>query len=269
VPPPGYIVYPNRNDVARVCAAYGLQGRESKVIVSRSGHAIDPMVMWNYSSITRSLAKKADLLNGDMVAVYPARLDRGKQPEKILYLLAGVKQAGYEPRLLIIDWQSAGERFQRYIDELNSLARDLDIADCVFFSSRLDDSCSQGVPRHVVTELMDLSTVYIHPSAVETYSLVVHEAALRGLLLVLNYDFPPMAELFGEIAIYMDFESDRTNRRYPGGIRSFFEEEALRLISEFKSNRTIMARAKARRDWSPKALWKEFEPLFYLTPIGE
>jgi len=267
-PPPGYIVYPNNSDKGLVCATYNLGGLEWRVKVNRTGHAIDPLLIWHYDELTRRLAEKADLLNGDVVAVYPARLDKGKQPEKIIRLMAGIKKLGYDPRLLIIDWQSAGKHFQNYIDNLIKLAKRLGIGDEVNFTSRLDDRCSQGVPRHVVIELMDLSNIYIHPSRVETYSLVVHEAALRGKLLVLNHDFPVMRELYGDLAIYMDFSSDRVDRRYEPDEQTFWDDEAIRLVAELKQNRALLAQTEARRKWSPQALWKEFEPLLYLQPVG-
>ncbi len=268
-PPPGYIVYPNASDQAMVSQTYGLAGQEWRVKVTRFGHAIDPLVLWPYDKLTKELATKAGLMDGEVSAVYPVRLDRGKQPEKIIRLLAGAQRAGYEARLLVIDWQSTGDRFQRYIDELLALAEELGLAGKVNFTSRLDDRCSQGVPRQVVTELMDLSNVYIHPSRVETYSLVVHEAMLRGCLCVLNHDFPPMRELYGDSAVYMDFGSDRVSRTYAPDEQAFWNDEALRLVAELKQNRAAYAKVRARREWSPQALWKQFEPLLYLPAVGE
>jgi len=268
-PPPGYIVYPNDSDKALVVGAYGLGGQEWKVKVSRAGHAIDPMLLWPYDGLTQDLVNKFDLCGGDVSVVYPARLDKGKQPEKIIRLLAGVKKLGYTPRLLVIDWQSMGKRFQDYIDELLTLAKNLGLEGEVAFTSRLDDRCSQGVPRKIVVELMDLSNVYIHPSRVETYSFVVHEAMLRGCLVVLNHDLPMMRELYGNNAIYFDFSSDRINREYQPDEQSFWDDEAKRLIAELSQNRALMARQVARKEWTPQALWKSFEPLLYLDPVGE
>ncbi|HXV42961.1 MAG TPA: glycosyltransferase [Anaerolineae bacterium] len=260
--PPGYIVYPNASDKPRVVWAYRLQGQEHRVIPNRASHSIDPLQVWNYDPLTRAIVSKFDLTDADISAVYPARLDRGKQPEKVIRLLAGVNQAGYRARLLVIDWQSAGAHFQRYIEELTELAAELGLE--VGFTSRLDDRANQGVPRHVVTELMDLSNVYIHPSRVETYSLVVHEAILRGKLVVLNFDLPVMQELFGEAGIYMDFGSDRFERSYAPTEQRFWNDEAHRLIAEFKRNRALVAQSKARREWGPGAMWREFEGLLWL-----
>lgn len=262
-PPPGYIIYPNATDQALVCQSYGLEGLEHQVKICRAAHALDPLQQWPYQDLTKSLAERADLLSAEMSAVYPTRLDRGKQPEKIIRLAAGVKQAGYEPAVLIVDWQSSGENFQSYIDELEGLAEALGVDQQVHFSSRLDDRCSQGAPRSVVMELLDLSNCYIHPSRVETYSLATHEAALRGCLLVLNHDFPAMRELFGEMGIYMDFGSDRANRVYQDE-QAFWNREAHRLMTELKNNRALWAKTQARRTLTPQAQEREFERLLYL-----
>lgn len=263
--PPGYLIYPNASDKPRVCQVYGLAGQEHRVVPCRAAHAIDPLSVWNYDPLTRSLIGKFNLLDAEVSAVYPVRLDRGKQVEKVIRLLAGVKRAGYSVKLLVVDWQSTGAHFQKYIDELIELTWSLGVGNDVAFTSRLDDRCSQGVPRHVVTELMDLSAVYIHPSRVETYSLVVHEALLRGKLVCLNHDFAPMRELFGESALYFDFGSDRFERTYSPDEQSFWDDEAKRLIAELRQNRALMAQTKARRGWSPEALWREFEQLLFLN----
>lgn len=266
VPPPGYIVYPNHSDIPQVIRTYDLVGQEWRVKANRASHAIDPFKAFNYDPLTRKLAEKADFLGGDVVICYPARLDRGKQPEKIVRVAAGVSRIGFEPRLLIIDWQSMGGHFQKYINELLDLAKELGIDGKVNFTSRLDDECSQGVPRHVVSELLDLSNVYVHPSRIETYSFTVHEAMLRGCLTVLNYDLPVIRELYGDLAIYMDFGSDRFDRSYSPDEQSFFNDEAKRLMAEMSQNRAVLAKTQARKYWNPTELWRTFEPLLYLDP---
>ncbi len=266
-PPPGYIIYPNYTDSALVQQTYKLEGLEWKVKTHR--HCLDILDSYTYDNLTKDLAKASGMLDAELSIVYPIRLDRGKQPEKIIRLVAGLNRLSFKTNLLIVDWQSSGSEFQKYIDELIILTDELGIKDRVNFTSRLDDRCSQGIPRKNVLELLDLSNVYIHPSRIETYSLVVHEAILRNNLVVLNHDLPVMSELFGDTAIYMDFGSDRHSRTYHPTEQDFWNDEAKRLISEYKQNRSLVARTKAKLNWSPSALWKDFEPLLYLTPIGE
>jgi hypothetical protein len=259
LPPPGYIIYPNSVDQNLVSKTYGVP--MEKIKSCRASHAIDPLHYFHCSSLTRHLVQRADLLNGDFVAIYPVRMDRGKQVEKILELLAGVFKAGYEPRLLVVAWQSSGVEKQKYIDEMIDLSNQLELEGKVFFTNRLHDSASEGLPPKMVRELVQFGNIYIHPSRIETYSLVVHEAMLAGNLVVLNHDLPPMRELFGDNAIYMDFESDRVSRTYGP---DFWDEEAKRLIAEFFSNRSLVARSHAIKNWRPERMWREFERLFYL-----
>lgn len=262
--PPGYIVYPNASEKSLVCQSYGLGEQEHKVKVNRASHAIDPLEIWSYSSLTKDLVLASDFLGGDFSLIYPRGGDPGKQTEKILYLLAGIRHAGYEPRLLIVDWQSQGDKFQKYMDKIELLAENLGLLDCVHFTSRLDDRCNQGIPRQSVIELLDLSNIYIHSSNGETYGLVVHEAILRGNLVVLNHDTSVMRELFGEAGIYMDFGSSTVNRTYAPDEKTFWQDEARRLIAEYKQNRALVAKSKAQREWTPKAMWRELESLLYL-----
>jgi hypothetical protein len=261
--PPGYIIYPNASEKALVCGHYNLQEQEHKVKVSRASHAIDPLELWDYSSLTKDLVRASDFLGGDFSLIYPRGGDPGKQTEKILYLLSGIKEMGYESKLLIVDWQSQGDKFQKYMDKMEILAEDLGLS--VHFTSRLSDECSQGIPRQSVIELLDLSNMYIHPSNGETYGLVIHEAILRGNLVVLNHDVSPMRELFGEAGIYMDFGSSTMSRKYEPDEQVYWRNEARRLVAEFKQNRTLVAKSKAQREWTPKALWREFESLLYLS----
>lgn len=262
--PPGYIIYPNASEKSLVVQCYGLGEQEHRVMVNRASHAIDPLDVWPYSSLTKDLVQASDFLGGDFSLIYPRGGDPGKQTEKILYLLAGIHHAGYEPRLLIIDWQSQGDKFQEYMDKIEFLAGELGLLDCVYFTSRLDDRCSQGIPRQGVIELLDLSNIYIHSSNGETYGLVVHEAVLRGNLVILNHDLSVMRELFGEAGIYMDFGSSIINRKYEPDEKTFWQDEARRLIAEYKQNRALVAKSRAQREWTPKAMWREFESLLYL-----
>jgi hypothetical protein len=261
-PPPGYIIYPNDTDRNIVAATYGLDMQ--RVVAFRGSHAIDPLDAWPYHPLTRSLAEKTGLYRTEVGMVYPVLLNRGKQPEKVIRLVAGLVEARYDARLLIVDWQSTAPHFQAYIDQLLALAAELGVGDRVHVASRLDDRAEGGVPKQVVTELMDLSNVYVHPSGAETYSLATHEAALRGNLLCLNADLPQTRELFDSAGIYFDFGSERVKRTYEPDEQSFWSQEARRLGRELRNNRALMGQVAARRQWNPEQFWSEFESLFFL-----
>jgi len=233
------------------------------------GHAIDPLFFRNYLDLTRRLVIKSGIAEAEFAVIYPVRMGRIKQVEKILYIMAGIYERGYSVNLLVLDWQSQGPEYLTYKAELRTLAKELGIADFFHMSSELDDACSQGVPPQVAIEILDFSNIYMHPSTVETYSKVVHEAALAGKLLVLNYDLPVMRELFGEDAgVRMDFGGD-TSRQYSPDERTFWFDQGTRLIAEFYRNRALVIQARARREWRPDDYWRDFERLLHLDPIGE
>jgi glycosyltransferase involved in cell wall biosynthesis len=258
-PPPGYIVYPNSTRIPIVIRTYGLQDREWRVKYHR--HGIDPMQLWPYDRLTKSLGDAAGFADGDVNALYPVRLDKSKRPEAIIRLFGGVQQLGYEARLLIADWQSAAEHFQRYIDQLETLADKLKVR--VSFTSRIDNRCKQGIPPKIVVELTDLCNICVVPSQVETYSLIVHQAMLRGNLCVLNGDLDVFSELYNDYAIFMDFGEWRNY----ADDQAFWNGEARRLMVELRQNRALWAKRQAAKHWSPQAMWRAFEPLLYLEPV--
>lgn len=256
-PPPGYIIYPNSSDLGFPMRAYRVG--EDRVIAHP--HTLDPLA--GLSPQTKALVSACDFLDADVRCIYPVRMDRGKQPERIIELLAGCQAHGRTTKLLVCDWQSGGERFQRYMDELAEHARTLGVPVC--FASRLDDRCNQGVPREVVLELFGLCNMYVHPSRVETYGFTVHEAMRAGCLCVLNADFPPMRERFGEAALYLPFGSDRFSR--PERPLEYWAEQARIVLLDLDRQRALAARDKTLREWVPERAWESFERLLHLPPV--
>jgi glycosyltransferase involved in cell wall biosynthesis len=265
--PPGYVVYPNESDLDLVRRAFRVEDKPERVVNCRAGHAQDPLLAWPYGDLTKKLVRGSDLLAGDVTAIYPVRMDRNKQVEVLLWLLAGVQDVGYEPRLLIVDWQSQGEKYLDYKRDLDVMVEDLGLDGKVHYSSRLDDRCNQGVPHQTVMELFDFTNVYFHPSQTETYSLVVHEAVMRGNIVYANGDFPAMRELYGDAVYYLPYGSRRHDRTYEPDQKTFWTDQAARVVSDLRINKAMWGKTRARQEWTPQALWKDFVPLLGLQPV--
>ena len=266
VAPPGYIVYPNESDLDIVRETFGLQEMPDRVVACRSGHSQDPLLVWPYDDLTKKLVRRSGLLDGDVSVIYPVRMDRNKRVEAILYILAGIKQAGRAPRLLIVDWQSQGEKYLKYKAELDKLAEDLGLGGCVSYASRLDDRCNQGAPHRVVLELFDFTNVYFHPSTTETYSLVIHEAVLRRNIVYANGDFPAMRELYGDAVYYLPFGSRRHSRTYEPDEQAYWADQASRILAALRVNKAVSGSTTARTRWTPQATWANIIPLLGLEP---
>ena len=264
VAPPGYVVYPNESDIGMVRQSFGVEDEPQRVVACRAGHAQDPLLVRPYDDLTKKLVTGADLLGGDVSVIYPVRMDRNKRAEVLLWILAGVQRMGYEPRLLIVDWQSQGEKYLKYKAELDIMVDDLGLSGKVHYSSRLDDRCSQGIPHQVVIELFDHTNVYFHPSGSETYSLVMHEAILGGNVVYANGDFPAMLELYGDAVRYLPYGSRRHSRTYEPDEPTFWVDQAKKVLADLRTDKSAWGKTRARREWTPQQQWRNFAPLLGL-----
>lgn len=199
-----FVVYPNSWDVPRVANNFGFEENQVKVVP----HPIDFEEFFGLHPLTVKLIEEKGILGAELLACYPLRLDRGKQPEMCIRILAGAKKLGRSVRLVIIDFQSTGGDKVVYREELKKLVVDLGLnSNEVIFMSEFDPSCCLETPKKVVRDLMWLSNIYIHPSVSETYSLTTQEARACKNLLVLNYQFPAMRSIYGDGPIYKVFGS--------------------------------------------------------------
>lgn len=151
----------------------------------------------------------------DVVMVYPARLDRQKQHDKLLRVFAGLKRGGKRVCLLIADAYATGEPFLSWKQELHALAKEQGLEngrDYVFLGEKYEE-CRVATPRQVVKALYEMSDIFIQPSTAETSSLVVLEAAMAGNLIILNADFRPIHHLYAH-ALALPFGSISEDTKY-------------------------------------------------------
>jgi len=167
-----------------------------------------------------------------------------------------------------------------YRDWLKEEAAKIDVADHVHFTSEYDESLKLKCPREMVRDLFLLANVFVMPCRSETYSLITQEAALCGNFLVLNWDFQPFLDIYGEHAAYFKFSSNidimdrhlappppgqayQTNTTY-GDKRAYFRGLALRCCFEMDNNPVMNQRTRTRMTRNPGAVFKRYvEPLFY------
>lgn len=269
--PRGLLVYPNAADVPRVAQQYGVEEDSVRVVP----HAFDYAAVFDFHPITQALVNRFDLYDPDIFGIYPIRMDRGKQPEKLVRLFAAVKRSGKSVRLLILNFHSTGAHFVEYQDEIAAEARSLGLTDReLIFTNQIRslpgiahdelNRCSVELPHKVVIDLFHLTNVYIHTSASETYSLVCQEAAACGNLLLLNDDFPPMRDVYGPHALYFKFCSTLIATSYSPSEAAYYDEVARKLIYCLDSERTIRQRTRIRQTRNPDAVFRDhLEPLLY------
>lgn len=203
--PASYPVCFNKMSVARIAENFGYEESDVKIVP----HAIDVCRFFGLSPHARRLYEEKSLYLADYITLCPARLDRGKQIEWVIKIMARLKSGRDLVRMIVMDFHSQDEDKRNYRNELKTIAGEWGLnGDDLVFLSEFDDDLKLEAPHSLVRELFCLSNVYINPSRSESYSLSAQEAALTGNLLVLNADFPPMREIYGEDALYFQFSSN-------------------------------------------------------------
>jgi glycosyltransferase involved in cell wall biosynthesis len=275
--PNAFLVYPNAYDVPRVAAQYAIPESDVRVVP----HPLDWEEAFAFHPLTRALIERYDLYAPDILAIYPIRMDRGKQPEKLVRLFAELKRAGMTARLLIVNFHSTGEHFLAYRDEISREMRDLGLtSEDVIFTNQIDalpgitaqemQAYRLEVPHKVVLDLFHLTNLYVHPSGSETYSLVCQEAAACGNLLVLNDDFPAMRDVYGPDAHYLKFSSTLFTTTHRPSEQAYYAGAARTIIGLLNADKCVHQKTRIRQTRNLQAVFSQrLEPLLHLQPASE
>ncbi len=206
------------------------------------------------SQDVQKVAGSIDLLNADILAVYPGRLTTGKRFEKVA-ALAGAIQRKTEQRTRVIfcDFPSADIPGRIYKDTIRMEGQKfgLEAGDMVFTS---DLGYEQGFPRQGVLELFTLSNLFLCPSYSESFGLTVLEAASRGNFLVLNEAVPALKELGDSLGAYFmrwdarNFGYD-THERYVPSEQAYYEEHGERIVNFMREDRSLRAKTRVRTQY--------------------
>lgn len=268
--PNSFVIYPNSFEIPRVARNLGYEEDQIKVV----HHATEPAEFFEFDPITRKLVEDKNMYQADVIGCYPIRLDRGKQPEKVIKIFKAIKDVGRSVRLVICDFHSTGGDKVVYRKELRELGIEIGLSSNeLMFTSDISAECFLGVPHKVVRDLMMISNLFILPSRSETYSLIAQEAALCGNLLMLNYDFPPMRSIYGDAPLYGKFSSNidistgqdgNTETNYSPNFEAYTHDLALRICYHLEHDRSLALRTMIRKQRNNQAIFKkQIEPLFY------
>jgi glycosyltransferase involved in cell wall biosynthesis len=289
-------VFFNDMSIPRIAENFGYEECEVRIVPNPT----DICSFLGLSDVITRLYAEKRLHEADFIATYPARLDRGKQVEWIIKIMARLKWQNQSVRLIVMDFHSTAGDKNTYRGELKQIAADwgLDELDLTFISE-FESEYSYAAPHSIVRELLSLSHVFIIPSRSEGYPYVAQEAAIMGNLLVLNHDFPPFWDIYGKNALYFQFSSnidkvswkdgdtqtaysdvqhDTRPERYPdanlreekgqwivSGDAAYADAIAMRIRFEFNNNMVLGQRQERLRDRNIYRVFREFiEPLFYV-----
>jgi len=276
--PSSYYVYFNDFAVPSVAQAFGI----SEDIVRVVHHPTDYCRFNKFEPETIELVRKKDLLSADAIALYPARLDRGKQVEFMIKIMGQLKTLKTSVRAIVVDFHSTGGDKVTYRDELKQMAIDWGLNEKeMIFTSEFSKEWGLNVPYQVVGDLMRIANIVIQPSRSESYSLVAQEGGLSGNVLMLNQDFPPMRDIYGKYPFYRKFssnmdllsgvmdENSATDTKYDNEY-GYMLSCAASIKAELQSNRILGMQTFLRKYRNPDYVFRnELEPLFYEELLKE
>lgn len=274
--PNSFYIFFNHYSIPRIAQNFKVDDADVKIV----HHPTDIKSFFKIEDDSWEMVKKYDILSADVVCVYPIRLDRGKQVEKVIKVIAGLKHLGNKVRLIIGDFHSTGGDKVDYRKECQKVAEEWDLTkDEVIWLSEQKGEWEVEVPYKNIADFMRLSNVFVGASVSESYSLITQEAGLSGVGMILNRDFPPFRDIFGWAPHQIPFSSNIDSLTGLDGDtttkvtdeRDFYLNAARMLQYELKNDRTLVLKTFLRKERNLDAVFRnELEPLLnYDVPVKE
>ncbi|HEC64017.1 MAG TPA: glycosyltransferase [bacterium] len=249
------LVYLNNYHLVRAAETYNIFPKDVKIVYN----ALDPRLFLNLHPLVHSLIDKYGLLEADFIQIYPLstpRMVAGKGLNTLIDIMGKLKKQNRSVKLVVCNAHANDRREKQLIAETQSYASQQGLsANEVIFTSLEDTSYELGVPREVVSQLFQLSNLFIFPSSSENCSLILLEAMLSKCLLVLNNNVPSMREFGKGNAIYFEFGSIDDSIEYADKDK-FNEDVAKIIISEFESNKALKASLDIRQNFNYQKIFE-------------
>jgi hypothetical protein len=248
--------------------------------------------VYDFSREARAMIAAYDLLNHDILQVYPFSTPRWdtKGVKHLMTIFAEWKKTGVRAKLVLINANANSPKDLPKVEAMEKYAEGLGLKldQDVVLSSRFADAAKipewrYCVPARVVRELGYISNLFVFPSPSECCSLIQAESAIAGnKFTVLNQDFPPMREFAPNSVMHYRFTiNDPDNEDVKK--RGYYECVAREIWAEMQSETAVMLGTRARtqtynRDYIFKnqlepLLWKGYversEPIKAGAPPGE
>ena len=258
------LIYLNNSDATILLAeSYNTWLSEVRVV----HNSVDPRSFWNLHPFTKYLIDKYDLLSADYMAIYPlssTRMVSGKQVDKAVKIMSKLKKLDNKVRYVVCNAHANAENEKKTIKDLQEKFSDwgLSNTEIIFTSLEQAPIYEQGVPREVVSDLFQLSNLFIFPTNSENCSLILLEAMLAKNLLVLNRDCPSLREFGKENALYFSFGGLGADTKYDDE-EKYYEDIAKIIENQMGINRPLKAQRNLLQNFNYDKIFREIEKLYY------
>lgn len=254
------IVYPVHCDLQRVADKFKARRDQIRHIP----HVVDLRILNEWHPDTwRIVDELPGLMTADYVQIYPAERWRmggsGKRVDQLIMFFKALKSTGVSVCLLVVDsWSGYGESGDITKYRGKALASGLTPQECAFSSTLLDGMFPDGLPRRVLRELYQLSSVFVYPTHGESFGLPLPETVLCGCALpVLNSSLSMLDEVSGGFGVGCEWGSCEK------GIQNRNEKErlsqaVLELQAAATTSESWKTRVWARQQFNLDRVYRDF-----------
>jgi glycosyltransferase involved in cell wall biosynthesis len=184
---------------AELAGLYGCPTEDIRVVYN----GVDPQVLFGFSPQGGELIERLNLLGSDLILLMPVRVTQAKNIEFALQVVAALKDAGQNPKLILTGPPDPHEEASMdYYHSLQDLRRQLGVESEMRFiyesGPQPDEPLFIDLP--VVGDLFRASDLMFMPSHREGFGMPVLEAGLLGIPVVTTA-VPAAVEIGGQQVI--------------------------------------------------------------------
>jgi len=240
----------NMWDLPRLAEQYGVPEARCRLVYN----SVSPDVFEDWHPFTKQLVDNHNLLDCDLLFVFPFDTGRWKAKggPKVIKLVKKLRERGLNAKVVFINAAANDDGRRTLVDTIYNKNREY-----VVFTSMEDKKYEVCVPRRVVSELMGVGNVFPLLSRSEGCSLSMLEAGLKGMIVILNEDFPPFKE-FGrqDLVFWMKVSSDRSTTNYHEGENKYFEDCAQNLHALYEQHTSLRFKNRIQKRFNRKWVWE-------------
>lgn len=153
--------------------------------------------VWGLSDVAWDLFLQAGGDKHEILLIYPARMDWGKQPQKACRFLRALLELGVSAGLILMLTYAQGEEKQKEYQLLREEIDRLGLVEGHNLAISLGATDNLGLDREQLRGLYRAADCMLHSSTQESFGLTLLEAAAEGCLLIINQDVAAFRELAG------------------------------------------------------------------------
>lgn len=208
------------------------------------------------------------VLQADIVQIYPASSDRftHKGVRDLIYLFREFKTMDFTVCLVIANQWATGRQRQEDMEDYIDTAQNNGLGPNEFILTSYYDppNYELGLNQKFLKDLLALANVFIFPTFVEAFGLVLPEAILAsGALPVVNSHLEVMSEVLEGRGMRFGFGSWTNGLAKPHG-KQWYKSVASAIAARLQNEESVACRSLVRQEYNMDTIYKK-----YYMPIIE